>query len=254
MSDDLDLPEFLRRPSLTPEAERAELDRLNAKARQEAALRAPTERQRTPTAIAQEERRLEKSRVRIEKLLAKRRGETTAMPKVGKAAMEVIMQPQPGPKERALREQRTDETASEQSPEPVKKKRTRKPPGYGKPIPPMRIPDEPEATAPATEPTTAETATEAQTEESKVSTKRKSANGNARKPVKGKTKAKGTDVRPGTKLEAIVALLSRPEGCTTAEVLKATGWPTVSMPAQAKAAGLKLKKAKDGSVYRYRAA
>jgi Protein of unknown function (DUF3489) len=59
--------------------------------------------------------------------------------------------------------------------------------------------------------------------------------------------------RPGSKLEAIVALLKRPDGCTTADILKVTGWPSVSVPQQARAAGLTLIKSKDGSVTRYRA-
>jgi hypothetical protein len=60
--------------------------------------------------------------------------------------------------------------------------------------------------------------------------------------------------RKGSKLAVIVGLLKRNEGCTVKDVLAATGWPTVSMPQQAKAAGLSLKKEKDGSVTRYRAA
>ena len=82
--------------------------------------------------------------------------------------------------------------------------------------------------------------------ESVVRTKSKSkSTANARKPVNGK----------GTKLEMIVGLLKRKEGCTTADVLKATGWPSVSMPQQAKAAGLKLKKEKaKGEPTRYHAA
>lgn len=57
--------------------------------------------------------------------------------------------------------------------------------------------------------------------------------------------------REGSKLAIVVGLLTRPEGCTTKEVLDATGWPTVSMPQQAKAAGLTLRKEKDGKVSRY---
>lgn len=60
-------------------------------------------------------------------------------------------------------------------------------------------------------------------------------------------------IRPGSKLEIIVGLLTRKEGCTAADVMSATDWPSVSMPQQAKAAGLKLKKVKDGRVTRYRA-
>jgi hypothetical protein len=58
-------------------------------------------------------------------------------------------------------------------------------------------------------------------------------------------------VRPGSKLEVIVGLLTRPEGCTTAEILAATDWPSVSVPQQAKAANLKLRKEKDGKASRY---
>jgi len=73
--------------------------------------------------------------------------------------------------------------------------------------------------------------------------------------VKTKTKAhKGNGAKKESKVDTIAALLKRKEGCTTADVLKATGWPSVSMPAQAKAAGLKLKKDKDGKVTRYRVA
>jgi sRNA-binding protein len=51
-------------------------------------------------------------------------------------------------------------------------------------------------------------------------------------------------VRPGSKLEVVVGLLKRKEGCTAAEVLAATDWPAVSMPQMAKAGGLKLRKEK----------
>jgi hypothetical protein len=50
--------------------------------------------------------------------------------------------------------------------------------------------------------------------------------------------------RTGSKTELIAGLLTRAKGCTGAEILEATGWPTVSVPAQAKAAGLKLRKEK----------
>lgn len=63
--------------------------------------------------------------------------------------------------------------------------------------------------------------------------------------------ARSGNVRPGTKLELVVTLLTRKEGCTTADILKATDWPSVSVPQQAKAAGLTLRKEKDGNVTRY---
>ena len=85
---------------------------------------------------------------------------------------------------------------------------------------------------------------------------RKTKTAKARTKVKAaattKKVAAAGGVRPGSKLETIVGLLKRPEGCTTAEVLKATGWPSVSMPQQARAAGLKLSK--EGRPARYRAA
>lgn len=58
----------------------------------------------------------------------------------------------------------------------------------------------------------------------------------------GSTPQRTRAIRPGSKLATIVAMLTRPEGCSQEEVLAATGWPTVSMPQQARAAGLVLIK------------
>jgi hypothetical protein len=74
--------------------------------------------------------------------------------------------------------------------------------------------------------------------------------------------AKGLDPMPArmndksgknakSKTEIIADLLRRKEGCTTADVLKAVNWPAVSMPQQAKAANIKLKKVKEGKITRY---
>ena len=64
-----------------------------------------------------------------------------------------------------------------------------------------------------------------------------------------------SEARKGSKTALIGDLLKRKEGCTTADVLKATGWPAVSMPQQAKAVGVKLRKEKKpGEVTRYWAA
>lgn len=104
----------------------------------------------------------------------------------------------------------------------------------------------------------------AETKESVVG-KTKAKTSKARSAVKGKTSAKKpaevmadppqtAGVRPGSKLEVIVKLLQREGGCTTADVLKACQWPSVSMPQQAKAAGLTLRKEKQGKVTRYWAA
>lgn len=58
------------------------------------------------------------------------------------------------------------------------------------------------------------------------------------------TKAAKTKLNSRTKLEAITALLLRKSGTTNAEILEVTRWPSVSVPQQAKAAGLKLRKEK----------
>ena len=64
--------------------------------------------------------------------------------------------------------------------------------------------------------------------------------------------ANGHGPRAGTKTEVVAALLRRKSGCTAAEVLEATGWPAVSMPAMAKACGLALRKEKEkGSPTQY---
>ena len=55
-----------------------------------------------------------------------------------------------------------------------------------------------------------------------------------------------------TKNTIIAALLLRKSGTTGAEILAATNWPSVSVPGQAKAAGLKLRKEKvQGKPTRY---
>ncbi len=57
--------------------------------------------------------------------------------------------------------------------------------------------------------------------------------------------------REGNKRELVAGLLTRPEGTTTREILDATGWPAVSVPAVAKASGLELRKEKVDGVTRY---
>jgi hypothetical protein len=54
-----------------------------------------------------------------------------------------------------------------------------------------------------------------------------------------------------SKVEVIGGLLRRDGGCTAKDVMEATGWPSVSMPAQAKALGVKMKQKKEGRVTRY---
>ena len=73
---------------------------------------------------------------------------------------------------------------------------------------------------------------------------------------KAAPKAKlASEPRKGSKTAIIGDLLKRKEGCTTAEILAATGWPAVSVPQQAKAIGVGLRKErKPGEVTRYWAA
>lgn len=54
-----------------------------------------------------------------------------------------------------------------------------------------------------------------------------------------------------TKREIAANLLTREGGCTTKDILEATGWPAVSVPAIAKASGLTLRQEKDGRTTRY---
>jgi len=152
-----------------------------------------------------------------------------------------------GPKEQALRAQRTvppsvmngAAVASEAKPAAE----TKKPEATEAPVQPVKESTMSSATAKK------ETVAKATPKKTAPATSSKKASqAKARTPVKSDAK---TGVRPGSKLAIIVALLGRKEGCTTAEVLKATGWPAVSMPQQARAAGLKLRKKKDGKVTRY---
>lgn len=54
-----------------------------------------------------------------------------------------------------------------------------------------------------------------------------------------------------TKRDLAADLLRRPEGCTTQDILTATGWPAVSVPAIARASGLNLRQEKTGRVTTY---
>jgi hypothetical protein len=62
------------------------------------------------------------------------------------------------------------------------------------------------------------------------------------KPAAAAKKANGP--RPESKLAICAALLTRKQGCTTRDLLTATEWPAISVPATAKSAGLKLRKEK----------
>ncbi len=99
----------------------------------------------------------------------------------------------------------------------------------------------------------AQPADEAKQEE-QVTSKTKSKKAKTAKP-KGTVKvvkAKSNGARHGSKTEKVAALLARKDGCTSKEVLVATGWPSVSMPAMAKNIGVKLRREKvKGQVTRY---
>ena len=96
-------------------------------------------------------------------------------------------------------------------------------------------------------------------EDAVASAKKKTAKKTKTKTAKPKAAPKSAVdkafvVRPGSKLKSVVALLTREEGCTTKDILASTGWPSVSVPAMAKAAGLTLKKEKEDGITRYHAA
>ena len=67
-----------------------------------------------------------------------------------------------------------------------------------------------------------------------------------RKPRTAKSTRTGT-----TKREEIVALLCSPEGCTRADILDLTGWPSVTVQGLAAASNLDLRQVKEGRVFRY---
>lgn len=73
-------------------------------------------------------------------------------------------------------------------------------------------------------------------------TAKKSAKANARKPAGKKVAAKP---RGDSKTQKVGVLLKRAGGCTRADILKATGWPAVSVQQMAKTCGLKLRKEKE---------
>jgi hypothetical protein len=54
-----------------------------------------------------------------------------------------------------------------------------------------------------------------------------------------------------TKRDLAAALLRRPEGATTRDILDVTQWPAVSVPAIARASGLSLRMEKTGRVTTY---
>lgn len=75
----------------------------------------------------------------------------------------------------------------------------------------------------------------------------------APRPTKRASGAPGAEGGPraGSKTAIVAGLLTRAKGCTTADILAACNWPSVSVPAMAKAAGLRLEKKKEGKTTRY---
>jgi hypothetical protein len=69
--------------------------------------------------------------------------------------------------------------------------------------------------------------------------KKRKTKATARKP-----RAKAAAGEAGSKTDIVGKLLVRAGGCSGREILEATGWPTVSVPAMAKACGLKLRREK----------
>jgi len=177
--------------------------------------------QKSPLAAAQAETRKEKSRVRVEKMLAKKTGETTKMPATGSAALAII---------RADKPKETNVRTEVKSPDKL-------------PIPPRRT-NKSVVTAKKTK---------AKPQLAKLMEQEGKA---AAKRAKPKAKAKATNGK--SKVELIGELLLRAGGCTMKDILDATEaadgvrWPSVSVPQQARAAGLKLKKEKvEGQPTRY---
>mgnify|MGYP001263606364 CR=1 FL=1 len=67
----------------------------------------------------------------------------------------------------------------------------------------------------------------------------------------GRRTAEPKEGRGPNKRELAAALLTRPNGANAREIMDATGWPAVSVPALAKASRLTLRQEKDGKVTRY---
>jgi hypothetical protein len=57
--------------------------------------------------------------------------------------------------------------------------------------------------------------------------------------------------REGGKRDVLAGLLLRPEGATRADLLEASGWPAISVPALARSAGITLRTEKEGPALRY---
>lgn len=60
--------------------------------------------------------------------------------------------------------------------------------------------------------------------------------------------------RPGSKSHTVGQMMMRPEGVIASEAIAATGWPSISLPQQAKACGITFTTQRTGRVVRYFAA
>ena len=93
------------------------------------------------------------------------------------------------------------------------------------------------------------------TTKSKRRTKAPVAKETARKTPRKAVAAKATTraSKGDSKTATVAKLLLRPNGCTRADILKATEWPSVSVQAMAVASGLKLITDKSERPFRYSA-
>lgn len=223
-ADPGEIPESLRRPPLTREQKDALAQKVVEITKAEPKMPEP----KPPTPLQEVEKT--KARNRIAKLKAKQSGELAKMPLTGKAALAAIAAAGPD-----LVDPPQTEAAKLPVPPPSAKQDRAK--AKDKPKSPPKA-----APAKQSAPAAAKKAT-------KASKAPRKAKGAQRAP-----KATSAGPRPGTKTALVADMLRRPEGCTAAEVMAACSWPAVSMPQQAKAAGLKLRKEKDGKVSRYWAA
>jgi hypothetical protein len=173
-----------------------------------------------------------------------------ATPEKLDAMKEASMAQKIGPREQALRAQR------ENAMRPARKPAAERPapaPAARQPAPEAPAPDKPKETTVTKTQTTTKKAPAAK-KSTRAAKKAAKVTAAPKTPKAAKTTENGDGPREGSKLAIIYGLLTRKEGCTTKEVLEACKWPAVSMPQQAKALGITLRKEKDGSASRYFAA
>jgi hypothetical protein len=216
-----DLPDFLDRSKTMPKAEyEAALKKSkDAVEREKRAVPAmpQTVRPKSAPELAQEERKKEKSRVRVEQMLAKKAGETSKMPATGREALAIIN----AAEKRNDDEMSTTQTATtpkgKMPPTVVKTKTAKSKRGVTSPAPKAVDPEVTKTVAKAVK-------VKAKADKGKAKGKAKTAKAKA---VKGKAKAAGTNsdgFRPGSKLALIAEMISRKSGATEPEMNKKLGW------------------------------